>query len=108
MARWRIRDNLTGKRQYCPLIYQTQPIEEANAYDLAGALAGLEQEFGEDLVMRSAVWLTIKESMQSFRIEREEKQLNRIQRFAAVMEQRTGQMPEIGRASCRERVCQYV
>jgi hypothetical protein len=37
------------------------------------------------------VWLTVKESRASFAIEHEENKRDRIQRFAAVMEQRTGE-----------------
>ncbi|WP_255581975.1 Fic family protein [Cupriavidus sp. AU9028] len=40
--------------------------------------------------MRSVVWLTIKESLSSFRIEHEQDQRDRVRRFAAVMEARVG------------------
>ncbi|WP_240943885.1 hypothetical protein [Janthinobacterium lividum] len=40
---------------------------------------------------RSAVWLSIKEGRASFAIENEEKQVDRVKRFAAVMEHRCGQ-----------------
>ena len=47
-------------------------------------------EFGADLLRRSAVWLPVKESRASFASEHEEQQRDRIQRFAAVMEERCG------------------
>jgi Fic/DOC family len=59
-------------------------------YDCARALDELEVAYGADLLMRSAVWLTIKESRASFAIEHEEKQVDRIRRFAAVMAERCG------------------
>ena len=43
----------------------------------------------------NAVWLTIKESRSSFAIEHEGNKLDRIQRFAAVMGQRTGQSADV-------------
>lgn len=45
--------------------------------------------------MRSAVWLTIKESKSSFAIEHEQDQMARIRRFAAVMERRIGEYPAL-------------
>lgn len=41
--------------------------------------------------MRSAVWMTLRESRSSFAIEGEVGQSDRIQRFADVLAQRTGQ-----------------
>ena len=41
--------------------------------------------------MRSAVWMTLRESKSSFAIEGEADQLDRIQRFANVLSRRTGQ-----------------
>ena len=88
--RWRVRDNLPGTPEYCPMIFRTDKVREAERYDCQKYLHDLEVEYGQDLLMRSAVWLTVKESQASFTIEREDKQLDRIQRFANVMENRCG------------------
>lgn len=88
--RWRVRDNLPGTRDYCPMVARTPKVRDAEQYDCAQSLQQLEHDFGADLLMRSAVWLTIKESRASFAIEHEEKHVDRIQRFAAVMERRCG------------------
>ena len=64
------------------------------SYDCAAALHALEVEFGSDILLRSAVWLTIKESRASFLIEHEERKVERVQRFAAVMESRCGKDPQ--------------
>ena len=48
-------------------------------------------EFGADLLQRSAIWLTIKESRASFAIEHEEQHVDRVRRFAAAMERWCGQ-----------------
>lgn len=89
--RWRVRDNLPGTRDFCPMVRRTAKVRDAEQYDVAGKLRALEAEYGEDLIMRSAVWLTVKESQASFTIEHEQKQLDRIRRFAAVMERCCGQ-----------------
>ena len=88
--RWRVRDNLPGTVEFCPIVHRNPDIEALEQYDCAGALKALEIEFGADLLRRSAVWLTVKESRASFAIEHEEQQSDRIQRFAMVMEERCG------------------
>ena len=92
--RWRVRDNLPGTRDYCPLVLRTARVRQAEQYDCAQHLADLEVEFGADVLQRSAIWLTIKESRASFAIEHEEQHVDRVRRFAAVMEQRCGQYEE--------------
>lgn len=91
VRRWRVRDNLPGTRDFCPLVARTEKVLEVERYDCAKALNALEAEFGADVLLRSAVWLTIKESRASFAIEHEAQDANRIHRFAAAMEQRCGQ-----------------
>jgi hypothetical protein len=92
--RWRVRDNLPGTRDYCPLVLRTARVRQAEQYDCAQHLADLEVEFGADVLQRSAIWLTIKESRANFAIEHEEQHVDRVRRFAAVMEQRCGQYEE--------------
>ena len=59
--------------------------------DLGRALGKEEAEFGADILRRSAVGMTLRESRSSFQINGEQDQATRVQRFAAVMETRTGQ-----------------
>jgi hypothetical protein len=89
-TRWRVVDNLPGTPEFCPVIRLTPALVELVEYDINNQLARLGVEFGHDTLLRSAVWLTIKESKSSFAIEHEEQQTDRIKRFAAVMEQRCG------------------
>ncbi|MDH0342065.1 Fic family protein [Chromobacterium haemolyticum] len=88
--RWRVRDNLPGTRDFCPLVLRSTAVRTAEDYNCAQRLRELEAEYGEDLLMRSAVWLTVKESLASFAIEREDRHIDRVKRFAAVMERRCG------------------
>lgn len=91
VPRWRVRDNLPGTRDFCPTVVRNDAIRKLEQYNCREALNRLEVEFGADIILRSAVWLTIKESKASFAIEHEEKQVDRIRRFAAVMERRAGE-----------------
>jgi hypothetical protein len=88
--RWRVRDNLPGSREYCPLVLRSARVQQAEQYSCARHLQDLEAEFGSDVLQRSAVWLTIKESRASFAIEHEEHHADRVRRFAAAMERWCG------------------
>ncbi|WP_295537788.1 Fic family protein [uncultured Pseudacidovorax sp.] len=91
VPRWRVTDNLPGTPSFCPLVVRTDAVAAACALDVAGLFAALTQEFGEDLLLRAAVWLTLRESKASFAIEGEADRVGRVQRFADVMARRTGQ-----------------
>ncbi|MEH6671668.1 Fic family protein [Halopseudomonas sp.] len=83
--RWRVRDNLPGTHDFCPLVRRTPELENVLQFDLADALDALDRLFGVDILMRTASWLTLKESRASFLIEKEGDQGDRIQRFAHVI-----------------------
>ena len=89
--RWRVRDNLPGTPAFCPVVRKTDAVMQAMALDVHRLLGELTEEFGEELLMRSAVWMTMRESKSSFVIEGEGDQGDRIQRFANVLGRRTGQ-----------------
>jgi hypothetical protein len=93
-SRWRVRENLLGSPAFCPQVHLTTETTRALAMDVREHIARLEGQFSADLIRKSAVWLTIKESRSSFAIEHEEDKKDRVQRFAAAIEQRTGQSPE--------------
>ncbi|WP_312760118.1 Fic family protein [Pantoea brenneri] len=92
--RWRINDNLPGSVDFCPIMRRTAAIEQALAFDLKSALAELDNAFGADILLRTASWLTFKESRASFLIEKEASQADRIQRFAHVIAQYCGQLDD--------------
>jgi hypothetical protein len=89
--RWRVRDNLPGLPAFCPIIRKTGDFDRAVAVDIQSLLSELTLEFGDDVLMRSAVWMTLRESKSSFAIEGEADQSDRIRRFADVLARRTGQ-----------------
>jgi len=91
VQRWRINDNLPGTRSFCPTIVRTEAVDRAARLDIPQLYAALSDEFGDDLLMRAAVWMTLRESKASFAIEGEADRAGRVQRFAHVMAQRTGQ-----------------
>lgn len=92
IARWRINDNIPGTPAFAPLVAKTDAVREAMQTDVTALFGGLTQEFGEELLLRAAAWMTLRESKASFAIEGESDKAhtNRIQRFADVMARRTG------------------
>lgn len=89
--RWRVRDNLPGSRAFCPVVRKTPALLHASSLDVHALIDALAGEFGEELLVRSAVWMTLRESKSSFAIEGEADQSDRIRRFADVLARRTGQ-----------------
>ncbi|MBN3828807.1 cell filamentation protein Fic [Burkholderia sp. Ac-20384] len=89
--RWRVNDNLPGTRYFCPTLVKTASFMEAAELNVPRLFADLAAEFGEDLLMRAAAWMTLRESKASFAIEGEADRTSRIQRFADVMARRTAQ-----------------
>ena len=92
--RWRINDNLPGTPEYCPLVRKTEIVEAFRHFDISAELDTMEGEFGADILLRSAGWLTIKESRASFVIEHEGQRRDRIQRFAQAMEHYCGNLDD--------------
>lgn len=91
VARWRVNDNLPGTRFFCPMVTKTEKLQAAIDVDVKALFESLTDEFGEELLLRAAAWMTLRESKASFTIEGEADRANRIQRFADVMARRTGQ-----------------
>lgn len=91
VQRWRVNDNLPGTRAFCPMVVKNEAVVRAAELDVSALFGELTDEFGEDLLMRAAAWLTLRESRASFAIEGEADQATRVQRFADVMARRTGQ-----------------
>lgn len=100
VRRWMVRDNLPGTPMFCPTVRRTEASGKAMALDCAQLIADLQGEFGADMLVRSAVWLTLRESKSSFQMEGEADKGDRIQRFAEVLQQHTGRgEPPLDQAS---------
>lgn len=90
-SRWRVNNNIAGTKDFAPMVVKTPMLLSATAFDVKEHLAQLRQEFGEDLLVRGLVWITLRESRASFTIEGEGGQESRIERFARVMAEQIGQ-----------------
>lgn len=92
--RWRVRDNLPGTPTYCPLVYLGPSNARQWLYDVAAGVQHLDDTYGPELLLRSAAWLTFKESRASFAIEHEADNDDRVRRFAAAIGRFSGRMQD--------------
>lgn len=89
--RWRVNNNIAGTKDFAPMVVKTPMLLSAIDFDVKEHLTQLRQEFGEDLLVRASVWITLRESRASFTIEGEGGQESRIERFARVIAEQVGQ-----------------
>lgn len=79
--RYRVKKNLPGTRDFCPLVFRTQRLEEFIAMDLAGRARAVIADVPRDLLARTAAFLLLKDSRSSYAIEGERPPQDRIQRW---------------------------
>jgi hypothetical protein len=79
--RHRVRDNLLGSSDYCPVIRRTAPLQEFAALGLAERAAETVGRTGRHLVARAASFLLLADSRASFEIEGERAPRNRLERW---------------------------
>ena len=79
--RHRVRDNLLGSSDYCPVIRRTTSLQEFAALGLAGRAAETVGRTGRHLVARAASFLLLADSRASFEIEGERAPRNRLERW---------------------------
>lgn len=94
VRRWRVNDNLPGSRNFCPMVFLGPQDQRDWLYDVAAGVQSLDDTYGPELLLRSAAWLTFKESRASFAIEHEADQQDRVKRFAAAIAQYSGRMDD--------------
>ena len=94
VRRWRVNNNLPGLRNFCPLVWLGIEAERGWLYDVAAGVQQLDDTYGTELLLRSAAWLTLKESRASFAIEHEADKRDRVHRFAAAIGAFSGQMQD--------------
>ena len=94
VRRWRVNDNLPGSRDFCPMVFLGPQEQRDWLYDVAAGVQTLDDTYGPELLLRSAAWLTFKESRASFAIEHEADQQDRVKRFAMAIAHYSGRMDD--------------
>ena len=84
-TRHRVRNNLPGTREWCPLIFRTPALDAFVARNLGEGARRLIAQVPADLLARTAAFLLLKDSRFSFQIEGEDPPQDRIQRWGQVI-----------------------
>jgi hypothetical protein len=80
-ARHRVRNNLPGTAEFCPLVFKTAALDDFVAQDLKERARIVVSEVPKDLLARTAAFLLLKDSKSSYVIEGERPPQDRIQRW---------------------------
>ena len=85
--RHRIRNNLPGTRDFCPLVHRTDALDGMIATGLQSRARQLTESVPAGLVLRAAAFLLLADSRASFAIEGEKPPVNRAQNWAEAIGQ---------------------
>jgi hypothetical protein len=91
-ARHRVRNNLPGTPEFCPLAFKTATLNEFIAQDLKARALFVVSEIPKDLLARTATFLLLKDSKSSYVIEGERPPQERIQRWGRAIAE-AGRIP---------------
>lgn len=80
-ARYRVRNNLPGTPEFCPLVFRTEALDRFVALNLAERAQDVVAQVPRDLLARTAAFLLLKDSRSSYAIEGEHPPQDRIQRW---------------------------
>ena len=83
--RHRVRNNLPGTPEFCPLVFRTRALEEFAAMDLVHRAQEVVANVPKDILARAAAFLLLKDSRSSYAIEGERPPHDRIQRWGSAI-----------------------
>ncbi len=79
--RYRVRNNLLGTPEFCPMVFRTDALSRFIALDLPRRAQEAVADVPRDLLARTAAFLLLKDSRSSYAIEGEHPPQDRIQRW---------------------------
>ncbi|HZD53320.1 MAG TPA: Fic family protein [Woeseiaceae bacterium] len=79
--RYRVKNNLPGTPDFCPLIFRTEALERFAALNLPERARAIVAAVPRDILARTAAFLLLKDSRSSYAIEGEHAPQDRIQRW---------------------------
>jgi len=90
--RHRVRNNLPGVKDFCPMIRKTALLDQYTGVDLSDRIKKMIGKIHPDVMARTAAFLLLKDSKASYAIEGERPPQNRAQRWGRAIGQ-AGQKP---------------
>jgi len=85
--RHRVRDNLLGSGNFCPIIRRTKMLEDCINLNLSEKAKGIVGKVGSHLITRAASFMLLADSRASFEIEGERPPRNRLERWGRAVSQ---------------------
>ncbi len=85
--RHRVRNNLPGTKEFCPLVLKTEALEAFRKKNLDQQINETLGSVHKDLITRAAAFLLLKDSKASFAIEGESPQQDRAERWGRAIGQ---------------------
>jgi len=79
--RYRVKNNLPGTSDFCPLIFRTEALERYVGLNLSQRAQEIVANIPRDILARTAAFLLLKDSRSSYAIEGEHPPQDRIQRW---------------------------
>jgi hypothetical protein len=79
--RYRVKNNLPGTPDFCPLVFRTEALERFAALNLPKRARAIVAAVPRDILARTAAFLLLKDSRSSYAIEGERAPQDRIQRW---------------------------
>jgi len=84
-SKFRVRNNLPGTRDFCPLVRKTVAIVEMQEKDLRARARDTLSKYDPDLIRRASRYLYLKETRSSYEVEHEKPSPARTQRFVDLL-----------------------
>lgn len=85
VPRYRLKNNLPGTPEFCPLVFRTKTLDHFMALDLPQRAREIVADVPRDLLARTAAFLLLKDSRSSYAIEGESPPQDRIQRWGCAI-----------------------
>jgi Fic/DOC family protein len=80
-TRHRVKNNLPGMPEFCPLVFRTEELDRFVAMNLADRARKIVAKVPKDILARAAAFLLLKDSKSSYVIEGEDPPQDRVQRW---------------------------
>lgn len=87
IKRQRIRDNLLGVRNFCPLVRKTDKLKRYEELNLSKKSKNILTKYPDRLVKRALSYLYTKETKSSFEIEQIKPSSSRVEKFIALLKE---------------------
>ena len=87
IKRQRVRDNLLGNSNFCPMVRKTKLLQEYEALDLSQKAKEVLTQYPTEILKRALSYLYTKETKSSFEIESVKPSSSRVEKFVALLKE---------------------